>query len=363
MRHGDKENTSANAKNRQNADRPWISVTKDKKKKSNTRNNNTNKAENTSAKAKNSQNAKPRVLAKLDESVDITEVRKALDSKSNPRLPEKVNAVLRENSLELNEKREFLISGKYVQLRVKQIFQRSNIRGWLQWMQGTQGWTIEEDLDKNRFVGYFRKLHEVYSHKVLALLKEVKDKTKSVLRLLYYHDPLIVKEDHIRRVESQQTLWKKANKTESLGAAVAKIRPFLDVTKYFCSNPRNKSMILPWLGLNEGQCQTRIADVTQLVKTLMRTSDWGPDAPVHWAAHANNNEYPLALITPDLMTELVVTLANILCLLFFKEENLKMRDLNDVDKLHDKVTETQPDVRVTVPAAGTATDNDNSCLL
>ena len=302
------------------------------------------------------------VLARLHKDVAIGKVRAALKSESE--LPDRFKNAFKGRSLEVNESREFVIlKGEYVPYPVKKMLEKNNLKGWLEWLQGLQGWII--DTDKSHFVEKFRDLHEVYDVKVRMLMKEVTtEKTKSLLRLLKYKDPLTLKEggNGTKQSTTQETLWKKPKETDSLDAAVGMIRPFLEVIKYFCTDPRDKWTSLPWLVLTPGQCRSRIDRITNLVKTLMRNSEWGPDVPVvsinrhcrsssfilllfsnfhhvilpsysqHWAAHPPRNSYPLAVITPEIMTELVVGVANILSLLFFEESNI-MKNLKDVDCL------------------------------
>lgn len=260
-----------------------------------------------------------KVLARLDKNVDMGAVRLAL--KSEDKLPEKFRDATRRVTLELNDRREFIVTkGVCFNDRLNKLLEKNHLKGWLEWLQGRRGWAI--DTDKSPFVQYYRNLHEVYDVKVRALMKEVSEDTKRVLRLLYYN-------------ENQQTLWKKASKTQSLHNAVGMIRPFLEVVKFFCTDPWEKWTTLPWLmpAVPLHQCKWRIERITFIVKRLMRNSDWGPDNPVHWAAHPKRNSYPLTVVTSQMMTELVVGIANILGLLFLEEKFYLLKDLKDVDWL------------------------------
>ena len=179
----------------------------------------------------NSDTMETKVLARLDRNVDMGAVRVAL--KSEDKLPEKMKEATRRSSLELNDRREFTVrKGVYFIDRLDMLLEKNHVKGWLEWLQGRRGWTI--DTDKSPFVQYYRNLHEVYDVKVRALMKKVDEDTKRVLRLLYYN-------------ENQQTLWKKASKTQSLHNAVGMIRPFLEVVKFFCTDPWEKWTTLPWL--------------------------------------------------------------------------------------------------------------------
>lgn len=267
----------------------------------------------------NNQIVHPKVLAKLDKNVDIGAVRVALNSVD--KLPEKFKDAFGRASLELNDRRQFTVpKGVYIKDRLKMLLEKNHLNGWLEWLQGRRGWDIKTD--KSPYVQYFRNLHEIYDIKARALMKEVNGDTKSVLRLLYYN-------------ENQQTLWKKASKTQSLHNAVGMIRPFLEVVKFFCTDPWEKWTKLPWLmpALTLNECKWRIEHITHIVKRLMRNSDWGPDSPVHWAAHPKRNSYPLTVVTSRMMTELVVGIANILGLLFLEGNFYVLKDLKDVDGL------------------------------
>jgi len=273
----------------------------------------------------NNNKEKVMVLAKLDTDLDISAVRLALDCDS--KLPEKFRIAFSGTSLVLNSRREFTVvmkeRTKMFRFQEKQMLQKNHLKGWLEWLQGRRGWVI--DTDKSPYVQYYRDLHEVYDVKVRTLMKHVNEDTKKALRLLYYN-------------ENQQTLWKKASKTQSLHNAVGMIRPFLEVVKFFCTDSWEKWVSLPWLmpALTLKQCKWRIERVTFHVQKLMRNSDWGPDSPVHWAAHPKLNSYPLTMVTCEMMTELVVGVANILSLLFLEKLDTKMgmsMNLKDVDDL------------------------------
>lgn len=156
-------------------------------------------------------------------------------------------------------------------------------------------------------------------------MKEANPLIKSCLAVLYYKTDPVTSENsgscngtRNGTRQNTQTLWKKASEQESLQEAVGKIRPFLEVLLYCCTDPEEQWTSLPWLELaiSRGESQNRLFRIFTLVKTLMRSSEWGPDAPVHWAAHPSLNHYPRSTITAELMTELVVGLANILIYLF-----------------------------------------------
>ena len=268
---------------------------------------------------------KTMVLARLGKDLDISTVRLALDC--NSKLPEKFKIAFSGTSLVLNSRREFTVvikeRTKMFRFQEKQMLQKNHLKGWLEWLQGRRGWVI--DTNKSPYVQYYRDLHEVYDVKVRTLMKHVNEDAKKALRLLYYN-------------ENQQTLWKKASKTQSLHNAVGMIRPFLEVVKFFCTDSWEKWVSLPWLipSLTLKQCKWRIERVTFHVQKLMHNSDWGPDSPVHWAAHPKLNSYPLTMVTSEMMTELVVGVANILSLLFLEKHDTKMgmsMNLKDVDDL------------------------------
>jgi len=274
------------------------------------------------------------VLGTLPEDVDADKVRAALNSKNN--LPEKFKDACRDTKLELNEFRDFVVpkGAKCRYNYFKRVLPKAKRRGFLDWLQGQKGWIIV-DKKKTPYLTYCRKLHEVYDEKVRALIKQFNKedkKTKDALRLLYYKDPLTLNNEP--KESSNQTIWKKVSETQSLDAGVGMIRPFLEVVRYFCIDPQEKWTSLPWLipAITLEQSRIRIQRISLFVFDLMRNSDWGPDAPVHWAAHPARNGYPLTMVTAETMTEVVVGLANILSHLFLPKPTI-LKNLEDVDKM------------------------------
>ncbi len=274
------------------------------------------------------------VLGTLPKDVDAKKVREALNSKDN--LPERFKDACRDTTLELNESGDFIVPKRANCMYFRRVLPKCKKKGFLDWLQGQTGWII--DTNKAPFLRYFRELHEVYDVKVRTLMKHFdKDKaTKSALRLLYYKDPLTLTNGQRGSQQStnQQTLWKKVSETQSLDAGVGMIRPFLEVVRYFCIGPREKWTSLPWLipAITLEESQMRIPRIENFVKILMRNSDWGPDAPVHWAAHPPRNAYPLTMVTEETMTELVVGLANILSHLFLPKPRF-VNNLEQVDRM------------------------------
>ena len=278
------------------------------------------------------------VLAKIQAHTDADAIRAALTSEE---LPSKLKFALGAASLELNNRREFVIQQKEAGVvnhnytNVRRILQKNAIPGWLEWLQGRRGWTIAIT-DKVPFLNFHRDLHEAYSISMRALLK-TKPNLKNRLVVLYYKQDPETQENGgplNGTRQNTQTLWKKVSKQESLQDAVGKIRPFLEVLRYFCTDPKERWTSLPWLMpmISQKECTDRLNRISRLVSTLMRSSDWGPDVPVHWAAHPPLNHYPRSTITFETMSELVVGVANILSNLFLQYP-ISVNTLDQVDKL------------------------------
>lgn len=274
------------------------------------------------------------ILATLPKKVNADAVREALKSKSQ--LPAKFRSALGDTTLELNEFRDFVVPrGSQRQFsNVKKVLQKSGKLGFLDWLQGREGWIVKTE--KSPYLRYYRELHKVYDVKVRALLRNVDKDTKQKLRLLYYKDPLTLENESngTQQSTNQQTLWKKVDEAQSLDAGVGMIRPFLEVVRYFCTDPREKWTSLPWLmpSISMEESRDRIRLISSIVFKLMRNSDWGPDTPVHWAAHPPRNSYPLTVVTSETMTELVVGVANILSLLFLYKA-INVSNLEQVDTM------------------------------
>ena len=206
-------------------------------------------------------------------------------------------------------------------------------------LQGRRGWILAAD--KQPFLDYHRRLHEAYTARMLSLMRRADPDLKSVLAVLYYkRDPRALDgaaggappAAGTRR--NTQTLWKKAAPSASLQDAVGHLRPFLEVVRYFCDDPRDRWEVLPWLApaAPRDAGRARLAAVRELVRALLRSSDGGPDAPVHWAAHPALNHWPRSVVTDATMAELVVGTANILSHLFLPRPSTAS-DLAGVDAL------------------------------
>jgi len=280
--------------------------------------------------------ARTTVVARLQKDADPKAIRAALNSK----MPEKLKGALGAASLELNDKREFVIrkeAGTYANWDyVRKILQKNGLPGWLEWLQGRRGWVI--NCEKSPYLDYHRILHEAYSVKMRALLKEADADHKKSLVVLYFKQDPLTQENGGAPLngtrQNTQTLWKKVSEKESLQDAVGKIRPFLEVLRYFCTDPNDKWTSLPWLmpTITVLECRKRLDRISNLVSTLMRSSNGGPDVPVHWAAHPALNHYPRSLVTPAIMTELIVGVANILSYLFLPYP-ITVSNLDGVGKL------------------------------
>ena len=205
-------------------------------------------------------------------------------------------------------------------------------------LQGRRGWVL--NANKQPFLDYHRRLHKAYSTKMLSLMRRADPGLKSDLAVMYYkRDPLALDgatggSPVPGARQNTQTLWKKVSPSESLQDAVGNLRPFLEVVRYFGADPRDRWETLPWLepAVPRGACRARLGAVRGLVAALLRSSDWGPDAPVNWAAHPALNHWPRSVVTDATMVELVVGTANILSHLFLPHK-ATASDLKGVDEL------------------------------
>jgi len=279
------------------------------------------------------------VMTRIVANVDANAVREALCSPDQ--LPEKLRSALGSATLELNNRCELVVhkrdAGDWVNYNaLRRMLQKNALPGWLEWLQGRRGWTL--DTDKFPYLNYHRDLHEAYTTVMRALLKRADPDLRRYLVVLYYKPDPLTQENGGCPIngtrQNTQTLWKKVSEKESLQDAVGKLRPFLEVLRYFCTDPKEKWTTLPWLMpiVTREESQKRLARILELVKTLMRSSEWGPDVPVHWAAHPPLNHYPRSTITSDTMTELVVGTTNILSNLFLRYP-ITVDNLHGVDKI------------------------------
>jgi hypothetical protein len=127
------------------------------------------------------------------------------------------------------------------------IFEKKYCSGFLPWLGGEKGWRFDDDATqwKQGYLFMLNSLQEVFK--------------------LYAPDNVLYVQG-----TSKALTWKKAT---SLQSAVHDIRKWMEV---IC--PQNE---------------------------LLRTSKYGPDAPIHWAAHGHDNRYPITIVSRKSMTELV----------------------------------------------------------
>mmetsp|Transcript_11033 Transcript_11033/g.12733 ORF Transcript_11033/g.12733 Transcript_11033/m.12733 type:complete len:337 (-) Transcript_11033:100-1110(-) len=278
------------------------------------------------------------VLTRIQKPADEDAIRAALKFKF--KFPEKLKAALGAATLELNHQCQFVVGKEAVPSHriqeLKKILQKNGLPGWLEWLQGHRGWVMQTH--KDPYLEYHRNLHQAYTDKMKMLLKEVDDDKKKVLKSLYFkQDPLTQENGGITlkgERQNTQTIWKKVSNNQSLQDAVGMIRPFLEVIKYFIFDYYHKWTSLPWLlNITKAECRERLDRVSRLVCTLLRNSNWGPDGPVHWAAHPPLNSYPRSVVTPAIMEELVIGVANILSCLFLVPYPITVSNLDGVQKL------------------------------
>ena len=292
---------------------------------------------------------------------------------------------------------------------LRKMLQKNTVPGFVPWLQGRRGWMMSTTIRTSRFIHYHRLLHDTYTKTIRTLQKQLQDydptgTLKKRLDFLYYKpDPSTLEEAEedermmlsgssnssstissstSKQRQNTQKLWKRVPNTGgSLQEAVMNLRPFLEVVRYFVTDPYDKWTELPWspsailvaahkkngtttmttskskqpkisTTTKEGhqKSKQKLERITKIVTTLMRSSDWGPDVPVHWAAHPPLNHYPRSVVTNETMTELVLGVANLLCELFVVEDTydnnnkgtnkgrppvIKFTKLEDVDKLPD----------------------------
>lgn len=265
---------------------------------------------------------------RICDSIDRTALNLVLSSPEM--LPEKFRRALLPGTASVTDSRMVVLEGNVDSPhKLEMFFKKSAVPGWIDWLSGKSGWTMaEKKPDKSRFVPYHRSLHMLYEKELRNLRKKYKSGSsmRSHLDIIYYKFPVSLR-------VTTELLWTRVSDGGSLQDAVAKLRPFLEVLR-FCSRNResNWKKEVPWLEhLSCSERQRRLRNISEIVYRLLRSSESGPDAPVHWAAHPPLNDYPLAVVSNETMTELVVSLANIMGNLFLTSFNKPLQTLADVD--------------------------------
>jgi hypothetical protein len=278
------------------------------------------------------------VVTVIQNNSNLEAIRAAFASRDT--LPSRLQSALGGASIELDNYGNIKITRQNTvnnYFAVKMMLRKNAMQGFLEWIQGRRGWTLATD--KSPYLEYHRDLHEAYSISLRTLMKNHND-LRSYLVVLYYKQEPLTHENACdgdtapKSRQNTQTLWKKVGKGESLQDAVGKLRPFLEVLRYFCTDPKERWTSIPWLVpiISQKACQQRLDRISRLVSTLMRTSDNGPDVPIHWAAHPPLNHYPRSTVTSTTMTELVIGVANILSNLFLQQP-IFVSTLADVNRL------------------------------
>ena len=158
-----------------------------------------------------------------------------------------------------------------------------------------------------------------------SLLKKVDSDLQKQLDVLYYKPGLPTQENGDcppKRVRQyKQTLWKKVSKRQSLQDFLLNLRPCLEVVRLFCTDPKKKGVTISWLMpmITQQESNKRLNRISKLVLNLMRSSNDGPDVPVHWAARAPSKAFPHSVVTSETMDELVVGVTTILSNLFLRD--------------------------------------------
>lgn len=270
----------------------------------------------------------------LSPSLDVDGINKALLDYEN--LPTKLKEVLQNKKLQVDPKsREFLLYDQKTATTSKQIFywgihsiiSKNGTPGWTEWLQGRLGWQLA--CDKEPFITIYRQLYDV-KELAFRFFRE-RHETKSDIRRLYL-DKLYYKFNAVtavvgleniphqnvnKRSPPKEHLWNKVPAQASLQEAVSKIRPFLETLKFCCKDPSTKWTSIPWLNpIPPNQHQQRIANIDKAIHKLLRSSDFGPDAPVHWAHHPPCNSFAFSVVSAQAMEEVVAGMAFILSNLF-----------------------------------------------
>ena len=211
--------------------------------------------------------------------------------------------------------------------KLRWFFGKHGLCGWSRWITGDIGWTLDASASKKLFIPYLRSCHKFYTDKMSELKKGQSDEMRRHLDILMYKVNGTM-EGGIER-QNTERLWTKVAKDGSLQEGVVKVRSFLEVLRYAV---RKLWKEIPWLqSLGVEERQRRLIRVDRMVGQLLRSSEQGPDVPVHWAAHPPLSAYPRAVVTDATMTELVVELANILGNLFCSRFPAPLRNLQHVD--------------------------------
>jgi hypothetical protein len=278
------------------------------------------------------------VVTAIQNSSNLEAIRAAFASRGT--LPSRLQSALGGASIELDNYGNIKILRQDTinnYSAVKMMLRKKDMQGFLEWIQGRRGWTLATG--KSPYLEYHRDLHEAYCISLRTLMKNRND-LRSYLVVLYYKQEPLTHENACdgdtapKSRQNTQTLWKKVGKGESLQDAVGKLRPFLEVLRYFCTDPKERWTSIPWLVpiISQKACQKRLDRISRLVSTLMRTSENGPDVPIHWAAHPPLNHYPRSTVTSTTMTELVIGVANILSNLFLQQP-IFVSNLAEVNRL------------------------------
>lgn len=275
----------------------------------------------------NSPTAPYKVIPCNNEHLNRELVNKVFTSSST--LPSAFARTLEGGSVQLEASGRFVVKGNVASMpRLTETLKRSDREGWYEWLKGGWGWALSPTLtttDKKDYINYHRKLHEVYESQMTLLRKKHANGTEmsNACNALYYK----FTPTETQQRQNTERLWAKALDKGNLQTAVAKVRPLLEVIKFL----KRQWVNVPWLiNCKENERSRRWKRVTYHAHTLLRSSDYGPDVPVHWAAHPPRNSYPRSVVTHETMSELVISLATILGNLFF--DSVKpLVTLDDVD--------------------------------
>lgn len=199
---------------------------------------------------------------------------------------------------------------------ISKVAQNVNKEGFEPWLEdNATGWKLGSTFD-SKSIGYkktldaFNKMQDVY--KVLA---SIADKKYGIRDLLYKNE-----------YEKCERLKKSSHLTDTLSSMRALVEHFRfedDVLKRKCNGSSGSSRVVvrnnhkypPSLfpssshqssenvHLHRARCW---ANVVHQCNTLWYSSStYGPACHIHWAAHGSKNQYPLTVITEEVMKEVI----------------------------------------------------------
>mmetsp|Transcript_59530 Transcript_59530/g.176552 ORF Transcript_59530/g.176552 Transcript_59530/m.176552 type:complete len:512 (-) Transcript_59530:116-1651(-) len=249
-------------------------------------------------------------LHRFSESAEILGLQATLESPENLAIV-KIREMKKRGKIAVSQDGEiYLVASKGVSFapfevrRLKKLFGAIEKEGFVEWFRGERGWRMGAGK-----AGWgklaLKDLNDCQRHYKLIV-------TKNKLNDLLYSDP---------EGDNKEEMWLKRTK---LIDAVKDVRNFLELLQHYheVARPTNdKSGILMAGGEGAMAPEQRWSRIADGAGYLMRTARSGPDAPVHWAAHAKRNKYPLTVVTKESLREVTSVLNDIFQDLFFGRQD------------------------------------------